>query len=194
MYRRPFIREGDSLTPGGGSVQPKPQPFPMTYDGKLACFEGDPVYCNTCNSWGVTQCVPPYRPHTGPDGRQVSLDGDLCLCKCSPPPRLKASGSDMTMSFDGAAIAGMAGAEGWLAHAGHTSVPVTAKAFNDFFRLVDDETGDPFAYCRYVAVRADGQKEFGETDAQGYTHLLSNTSQAEMIRIALGDWENPNDE
>lgn len=194
MYWRLFVREGDSLTPGGGRVRPNPQQWSITYDGKHGCFEGDPVYCDTCKSWGVTKCVPPYHPHTGADGRQANLDGDLCLCKCPTPPRLKALSGNARMSFEGHEIAQMAGAEGWLAHAGHTSVPVTAKAFNDWFRLVDDETGTPLAHCEYVVHRADGRSEYGVTDAQGYTHLVGNTNNAEGIRIEMGDWEDLNEQ
>ena len=41
MYFRPFVREDDSLTPGSGVVKPKPQRYPVTHNGKLACYEGD---------------------------------------------------------------------------------------------------------------------------------------------------------
>jgi len=119
MYRRSFIRDGDTLAPGGGKVQPKPQQYPSTFGGKLACWEGDPVYCNTCKSRGVTKCVPPYRPYTDPVGRQISLDGDLCLCKCPTPPRLKALFDNAWMGFGGHEISGMAGSILWQAYAGH---------------------------------------------------------------------------
>lgn len=120
MYWRPFIREGDSLTPGGGKVQPRPQQCPTIHFGKLACYEGDPVYCNTCKSWGVTKCVPPYRSHTDSEGRQANLDGDLCLCKCPTPPRLKASFDNVRMNFEERELLGMAGVKGWMSYAGIT--------------------------------------------------------------------------
>ncbi len=120
MYWRSHIREDDGLTPGGGLVKPRPQQCPSTYDGKLACYEGDPVYCNTCKSWGVTKCVPPYRPDTDPEGRQANLDGDLCLCKCPIPPRLKASFDNVCMEFSEHALLGMAGVSEWMSYAGIT--------------------------------------------------------------------------
>lgn len=118
MHKRSFIREGDSLSPGGGEVKPKPQQYASTYHGKLACYEGDPVYCNACESWGTTKCVPPFRPDTDPNGRQANLDGDLCLCKCPVPPRLKASFDNIYMSFQEHEILGMAGSSEWMSYAG----------------------------------------------------------------------------
>ncbi len=135
MYKRSFIREGDTLTPGGGKVQPKPQQYPSTYDGKVACYEGDPVYCNTCKSWGVTKCVQPYHPQTDSNGRQANLDGDLCMCKCPTPPRLKALFDNNSMGFEGHEIAGMAGAILWQAYAGHK-----IEEHEIFYEIVDAKT------------------------------------------------------
>lgn len=118
MYKRSFIREGDSLSPGGGEVKPRPQQYASTYHGKLACYEGDPVYCQACESWGTTKCVPPFRPNKDPSGRQANLDGDLCLCKCPVPPRLKASFDNLFMSFQEHEILGMTGVGGWMSYAG----------------------------------------------------------------------------
>lgn len=66
------------------------------------------------------------------------------------------------------------------------------EAFNDRFRLVDD-MGQPLAHCEYVVRRANGQSEYGVTDAQGYTHLVGNTNDAEGVRIELGNWEDSNE-
>jgi hypothetical protein len=149
MHRRSFIREGDTLTPGGGRVQPRPQPFASTYDERLACFEGDPVYCDACNSWGVTRCVPPFRPRTDPDGRQANLDGDLCICRCPTPPRLKALFDNVGMDFDGREIMGMPGAIPWRAHAGHAM-----EEHEIFYEVVDAETGKPIGGMAYKMTSA----------------------------------------
>jgi hypothetical protein len=144
MYWRPFIREDDGLTPGGGVVKPRPQQYPSTYHGKLACYEGDPVYCNTCKSWGVTKCVPPYRPHTDPEGRQANLDGDLCLCKCPTPPRLKASFDNVRMGLEEHEVAAMPGAILWRAHAGHE-----IEEHEIVYEIVDAKTGSPVEGMTY---------------------------------------------
>ncbi|MBQ1761876.1 MAG: PAAR domain-containing protein [Aquincola sp.] len=139
-------------------VKPKPQRYPVTHNGKLACYEGDPVYCNTCKSWGVTKCVPPYRPHVDPQGRQANLDGDLCLCKCPTPPRLKASFENVRMAFEGHEIANMAGAIPWLAHAGHLT-----EEYEIIYEIVDAKTEKPVDGLLYKITSGgksllDGQK------------------------------------
>lgn len=98
MYSRAFVRDGDTTTKGG--VVRVPANLITTGDPpKYVCFEGDPVYCPACNCVGVTKCVPPFRSWVGLDGRQVNLDGDLCICNCPISPRLRASSSDMEMTF-----------------------------------------------------------------------------------------------
>ena len=144
MYSRSFICEGDTLTPGGGKVQPKSQLFPIMYNGKLGCFEGDPVYCDTCKSWGVTKCVPPYRPYTAPDGRQANLDGDLCICKCPTQPRLKALSDKVRMSFEAHEIAGMTGAIFWQIYAGHE-----IEEHEIMYEIVDAKTEQPVGGMTY---------------------------------------------
>jgi uncharacterized Zn-binding protein involved in type VI secretion len=145
--RRSFIRDGDTTTTGG-KVQARTQPYPVTHGNaaKHACFEGDPVFCPTCHSTGITRCVPPFRPHTGPDGRQSNLEGDLCLCKCPVPPRLVARLHDVTMDFTAHEIMNMPGASAWMAYAGHTQ---PLSRYDEFFQVHDAATGRPvqcFAY------------------------------------------------
>src|SRR5699024_2284277 len=115
MYSRAFIRDHDTTT-RGGAVAATVHTVLLGSPPQKACYEGDPVRCPTCNSTGYTKCVPPFRPYTGPDGRQINLEGDLCVCKCSPLPRLVASDRNRTMDFGGDEVTSMAGAEGWLAH------------------------------------------------------------------------------
>lgn len=178
MYRRPFIREDDGLTPGGGVVKPRPQQYPSTYHGKLACYEGDPVYCNTCKSWGVTKCVPPYRPHTDPEGRQANLDGDLCLCKCPTPPRLKASFDNVRMGFEEHELLGIAGVESWIEHA-----EIKKFAYDQHFLVLNEETGKPDPYRKYKITYSRGIIE-GKTNSSGLTEVVKSDVQ-ETIKIEL---------
>jgi uncharacterized Zn-binding protein involved in type VI secretion len=146
-WKRAFIGDGDATTTGG-EVKARPQAFPVTLgnDARHACFEGDPVWCPICRHTGVTRCVPPFRPHTGPDGRQANLDGDLCVCRCPIPPRLVASSRDFTMRFAAHEIVNMLGASGWMAYAGQTQ---PLSRYDEFFQIHDAATGRPvdgFAY------------------------------------------------
>ncbi|QNA88131.1 PAAR domain-containing protein [Massilia sp. Dwa41.01b] len=58
-------------------------------DGAAIALEGDTVSCPRCLSDGVIAPDGP-RLDVAHEGRQYALDGDLCLCKCNPPPRLVA--------------------------------------------------------------------------------------------------------
>ena len=181
MYWRPFIREDDSLAPGGGSVKPRPQRYPSTYHGKLACYEGDPVYCNACKSWGVTKCVPPYRPSTDPEGRQANLDGDLCLCKCPIPPRLKASFANVRMGFKKHEIVGDALA--WFIRAGHDPATIGLRE-DQRFLITDLTTGEALAGAAYV-LECDGFRVEGVTDADGMTDAIHARSDAQPVMVYL---------
>jgi hypothetical protein len=178
MYARPFIREDDSVTPGGGKVQPTPQQYPSTYHDKLACFEGDPVYCNTCKTWGVTKCVPPYRPYIDPNGRQVSLDGDLCICKCPTPPRLKASFDNIRMLFEEDEFSSMAGVEDWLEYEGHKHF-----AYDQHFLILNEETKRPDSHRKYRITYSRGVIE-GTTDVNGLTSVVKS-NEKEKIKLEL---------
>ena len=138
---RAFVRDGDTTTVGG-VVHACPQHWPVTYgeDAKHACHEGDPVLCPSCKSTGITRCVPPYRPSTGPDGRQANLDGDLCVCKCPISPRLVARFHNATMGFTADEVMGMPTASAWMAYAGHA---MPASRYDEFFVVHDAATGRP---------------------------------------------------
>ena len=148
-FSRARIREGDSTTAGGVVMAGKLKTDTM--HGKLSTFEGDPVQCPACDSIGHTECVQPYRPNTGQDGRQRNLDGDLCRCKCSPPPRLKAREDNYRDWFGKAHFLKHPGCEGWLAFAGHAGV---LTRFDQFFVIYDRATGRPFNGYAY-AIRSD---------------------------------------
>lgn len=179
MYWRSFIREGDSLTPGGGKVQPGPQQYPSTCHGKLACYEGDPVYCNACKSWGATKCVPPYRPSTGPDGRQANLDGDLCLCKCPTPPRLKASFDNNRMGFEELQLAGISGVIPWRAYAGHEM-----EEHEILYEIVDAKTENPVEGITYKLTSGSGTLLDAQTLENGRTKPYSINGHPSLVFIA----------
>jgi hypothetical protein len=185
MLHRAFIREGDTLEPHGGTVKPVPQTYPQVYGGKHACFEGDPVYCNACKTWGVTKCVPPLRPMTGPDGRQINLDGDFCLCKCSTPPRLKASQTTMCMGFEGHELPQTTEPQNNPAPS-EQQAPAEASAPNIVqvnLTVYDHATGLPMPN-RTVLVRCGSLTQTLETDAQGVTPMWGEIGQqVEIISV-----------
>lgn len=57
------------------------------------------------------------------------------------------------------------------------------KLFDDRFILFDEDTNAPMPNTEYAIRRANGQLEFGVTDAEGHTHLLTATVKAESVDI-----------
>ncbi|MHC8317862.1 PAAR domain-containing protein [Pseudomonas sp. LB3P31] len=59
-------------------------------NGQFMAREGDEVYCPECDSIGKIFLDGP-RLNDRMEGRQAALEGDLCSCKCDPPPKLIAN-------------------------------------------------------------------------------------------------------
>lgn len=179
MYTRAFIRAHDRTTSDGDiHAQLNGGTAGNDNNNKNICFEGDPVVCPACKSIGKTKCIPPYRPWTGHDGRQVNLDGDLCICKCSPPPRLNASFTNMTMTFESHEIFGIAGAEVWIEHVG-----IKKFAYDQHFLVLNKDTGIPDANRKYRIIYSKGAIE-GKTDSNGLTATVKSDT-PEKVRIEL---------
>ena len=73
-----------------------------TINGQAMAREGDEVDCPECDSTGVIVCDGPHLVDLL-DGRPAALDGDLCSCKCDPPPRLIANQNLRCQLFDNVA-------------------------------------------------------------------------------------------
>lgn len=86
MIKRYYITLGAGTTAGGKVVSSS---HLDTIDGIGIALEGDKVACPNCRSEGVIALDGP-RLSERCDGREVALGGDLCLCGCTPPPRLVA--------------------------------------------------------------------------------------------------------
>lgn len=85
-YKRYYIRHGAKTTADGivratGSL--------TSLDGMPLALEGDPIDCPACGEQGVIQCVAP-RLSDRSEGKECALSDDLCICGCSPPPKLLA--------------------------------------------------------------------------------------------------------
>jgi uncharacterized Zn-binding protein involved in type VI secretion len=78
------ITVGDRTTAGG--IVRSGSDLSSIIDQAQAC-EGDQVYCPACKTVGVIVCEGPRLVDTI-NGVNTALDGDICRCKCDPPPRL----------------------------------------------------------------------------------------------------------
>ncbi|WP_084656641.1 PAAR domain-containing protein [Pandoraea norimbergensis] len=90
MTPRHDICDGDTTTARGRVIAPSCNDL---LDGRAIAYEGDAVYCQTCETTGKIVCIGDRIPDLGPNGRQTALSGDWCVCRCDPHPRLIASQS-----------------------------------------------------------------------------------------------------
>ena len=109
----------------------------MMHEGTELTFVGARVICPACRSTG--QIVP-----TGPRwpanfmGKQPALEGDLCACKCDPPPAMMASQTTMFESFDSHQLASM----GFTAD-GRVTGADADEDLERYFEIVDARTEAP---------------------------------------------------
>lgn len=61
-----------------------------TINGLGMVREGDLIVCPACSSQGVVICAGPRLGDIW-DGAEAALEGDVCRCKCDPPPKLIAN-------------------------------------------------------------------------------------------------------
>jgi uncharacterized Zn-binding protein involved in type VI secretion len=125
--RRYFIVIGDKTTNGGTVLEGEDR---ARNHGKPLSYHGARVYCPECKSEGRIVGDGPYRPMRL-HGKQVALENDLCICKCSPPPRLIRSQTNASMSFDGDELARM----GYAANGGRLPEQQHSRARYIAFRL-----------------------------------------------------------
>jgi len=87
MHKRCYITLGAGTDAGGRVVTASSC---VSLDGVRRALEGDLVDCPNCHGQGKIACDGP-RLKASEDGRRPALEDDLCLCHCSPPPRLVAN-------------------------------------------------------------------------------------------------------
>lgn len=174
--KRHTITLGASTTAGGKVISASSH---GSIHGVIIALEGDLIFCPACKSQGTIQCIAPRIPELWND-KNVALENDLCICGCLSPPRLLPSQSVRYQIIGEAAVEARQAAERSIAAEAWADA---GAMFDDRYILIDEESGEPFANTEYALQRRDGQVEFGITDAQGHTHLLTAAVQAETIHI-----------
>ncbi|MXN77886.1 PAAR domain-containing protein [Burkholderia sp. 4701] len=170
------MREGDKTTAGGNVLEGVPNNM---HHGVRLSYEGARIYCPACNSEGYASKVPPYPPYLPMKmmGKAPILDGDLCVCKCDPPPRLIEAQHDRFMSFESDPQS--------VARIAPDRTPLRAVGvFDEQFRLIDHDTGRPLANVRYRVRTATGGGFAGVTDAAGHTQRITTTD-SENLRLEI---------
>jgi uncharacterized Zn-binding protein involved in type VI secretion len=64
---------------------------------------------------------------------------------------------------------------------------IIQAAFSDRFQLVDKRSGRPLTYRNYAIKHEDGRFEYGQSDENGFTKLVTHSIRAETIEIYIED-------
>ncbi|MDR1064116.1 MAG: PAAR domain-containing protein [Azoarcus sp.] len=155
-------------------------------DGIPVAREGDLIDCPACNGTGRIRCVGPRIP-SDIEGRQKALEGDLCICGCSPPPKLLAIQSLSFQDVEGepdrgaAAVPGSGGGQADMAStamasasasgepdSGNEFAPPSGSGYAERFQLTDERTGEALSGVAYC-IEVDGERITGRSSAEGFT-------------------------
>lgn len=87
MLKRYLVTLGAATTNGGAVISAS---HFRRVKGVPVALEDDQVRCPKCHSTGI---IKPDGPRVSErvKGKQVALHDDLCICRCTPPPRLIAN-------------------------------------------------------------------------------------------------------
>ncbi|SHJ96179.1 PAAR domain-containing protein [Paraburkholderia terricola] len=174
--KRSYLKLGDKSSAGGVVAEGIPL---MMHDGTELTFLGAVVVCPACRSTGVIAEKGPRWPDQLM-GRRPALEGDICACKCYPPPVMIASQTDMTMSFESKELVSMGFSfNGSLLEAESTSEHWIRFALND---------AGSCDGLRCRAHFADGSVEEGIFGFDDTVHFdRSNASTCQKIDVVLDD-------
>lgn len=176
--RRPILRLGDKTTSGGSVLEGIDK---CTHRGIPKTFIGAKIWCPACNSVGVIGGRGPHRSATMM-GKQQALDGDICICKCDPPPICLASQDSAFHAFDSHELAGTE----FTTHSTPSASSV-CNAYDEQFAL-KDATGKRLSDTYYTVRLPSGGLMHGITDSQGRTCRYP-TDSAERVAVYLGHRE-----
>lgn len=172
--RRNYLKVGDKSSAGGTVVDGVPQ---TTHHGTELTFLGAQVVCPACKSTGRIVQKGPRWPGTMM-GKEPALEGDICVCKCDPPPVMISSQNTMYESFDSHALASMG-----YGPAGNYLADVPASEHWIRFAIKDAGSCEGLR-CR--AHFADGSVEEGVFDSANKVHFdRPNASPCQKVDVAL---------
>ena len=168
MVDRYFITLGAPTTAGGKVTSGTRF---RTIDGVPVAVLGDTCWCPACLSEGV---IAPDGPRLDEslDGRQAALHDDLCVCKCSPPPRLVAAQTVLCQSIDSDWYAGQVAAAAEAAARANAAGMDGSDAELLPLVLIDPDTQEPLAGGAYRLDLPGGRVE-DTLDDKGWTSPLT---------------------
>jgi uncharacterized Zn-binding protein involved in type VI secretion len=179
-----IIRLGDPTSHGGIVLEGSPVDICM---GKPIAYIGHKVQCPKCKgTFPIVEGVPTTTFY----GKGVALAGMRTACGAV----LIASQFTDTVEYGGGRASANSAAQSSAPafarstespgiDSGSTKTKTANHEYDDTFILQDAATGEPIPYAEYAIRRQSGEIEHGTSDADGHTHLLSSTANAEVIEI-----------
>jgi uncharacterized Zn-binding protein involved in type VI secretion len=172
IKRRYHIRDGAKTT-AGGTVKASVTWYKI--DGAPVACEGDPVNCPTCGTTGIIQCVMPRIPERV-NNKEIALSDDLCICRCTPVPKLIA---DQTLKCQLLVLVPEEVAQQWSS----TATPPTER------RIYDEQPrleAAPIEGVPYFVQTADGRTFCGRTGPGGLLPRVTTEGEGEY-HVYWGD-------
>lgn len=162
---RGVIRIGDKTDHGGEVISASSGTVVM---GKFAALQDDMTICPRCKG---EFAIKPDGSGAKHMGRFYAYHNDITACGARLITSLDSSsapsGSSQTSSAGPNPVSGLA----------------SDVEFNDYFQLLDANTGQPLRIHDYALVRANGNIEYGTTGINGNTHMLSSTATSESVDV-----------
>lgn len=179
---------GDKLERGGQILPYSGPVFAFGDAGHRVALVGKTAFCEACKSTGIIAKAggPKRLNFMG----EAASDGDIVLCRCATPPKIVAELSGESWCDDEIETYGECDSPVRTMGAvtsGNQASPTrssTAERFDDRF-ILRDAGGMPIDGAHFAVQRGTGELEYGVTDEQGHTHLLSSTAAQENINVYL---------
>jgi len=185
------VVEGDPLDSGGSSrvIEGNSSATIKGEDGRsrAQAFLGHKAWCDACKSAGVIVAgpgTPGYDMRLFDEAvrEHEAVEGDLVACRCERPARIIAVYGRRSSINTYAENLSLSGSPSGNAPNGASAA--LAVNFGDRYVLLE-ASGEPLANVAYAVERGSGTFEYGETDHNGQTHLLSAVRAAEHIKVYL---------
>ncbi|WP_414450905.1 PAAR domain-containing protein [Burkholderia sp. 22PA0099] len=123
-----MLKKGDTSSSGGIVVEGIDG---CMHEGTPLTFVGARVFCHACQSVGTIVAQGPRWPDHK-HGKEQALEGDRCVCQCSPSPVMVASQSERFHEMDVHAVAAL----GYDA-AGQATAPAYRSHHDEQVRVLD---------------------------------------------------------
>jgi uncharacterized Zn-binding protein involved in type VI secretion len=133
-----------------------------THHGTPIALVGARIYCPACKSEGRIVATGPRRP-ISLNGRDMALSTDHGMCNCKPIPRMIASQTTMSQSFNSDELA----AQGYT-----PSGNPLLRHYDEGITLRDHCTRRPLVHIQYRVRDGSRTLATGETDAGGRTERV----------------------